>query len=132
MSPIKTAMSAVRADPKNSRAWSTLGEALAAEGLEARAREAFERALLLDPLNGAARGGRAALTEEEAAPAASPAIEELPSPGEEASRRGHNAAHPCPVARHPGPHRGGRRTGGGRPHRGGRSADRPLPRRPAH
>ena len=51
----------VRAGPQNPRAWNNLGYALAAEGDEAGARAAYERALAIDPASPRPRGNRDAL-----------------------------------------------------------------------
>lgn len=54
---VQTAMAAVRQNPKSSKAWSDLGDALLEAGQRQKAQESYQRALQLDPLNAAAQAG---------------------------------------------------------------------------
>src|SRR5262245_941608 len=57
MSRKQEVMSAVRANPKSSKAWSDLGDVLAEEGQLEKAKEPYLRAIQLDPTNEAAQAG---------------------------------------------------------------------------
>ena len=61
MNPLQDAMNAVRRTPTDPEVWLALGALLVAEGQPERARDCFERALLLDPANDEARRALRAL-----------------------------------------------------------------------
>lgn len=57
MSRLDDAMAAVRINPKDSKAWSDLGELLVEAGQIEKAKQSFQRALQFDPTNQAAQRG---------------------------------------------------------------------------
>lgn len=57
MNQLQKAMSAVRINPKSSKAWSDLGDALLEQKQIEKAKQSYQRALQLDPENEAAQEG---------------------------------------------------------------------------
>lgn len=57
MNQLQKAMSAVRTNPKSSKAWSDLGDALLEQKQIEKAKQSYQRALQLDPENKAAQQG---------------------------------------------------------------------------
>ncbi|MBA3530720.1 MAG: tetratricopeptide repeat protein [Ardenticatenales bacterium] len=74
MSRKQEAMAAVRTNPKSSKAWSDLGDVLAAEGQLEKAKESYLRAIQLDPSNEAAQEGMfsASMAQAQTEPAPEP------------------------------------------------------------
>lgn len=100
MSRKQQAMAAVRTNPKSSKAWADLGDALAEEGQYEKAKESYQRALQLDPANGKAQQGLAATISaalmQDGPPPAAP--EAASPPPRETSTRSKTVDTPAPKA----------------------------------
>lgn len=111
MSRLDDAMVAVRTNPKDSKAWSNLGELLVADGQIEKGKQSFQRALQLDPTNQAAQRGLsgAFAAETPVAPPLAPSRPAAPPPAPErttptASRPAESRpAPPPPAPRTPAP-----------------------------
>lgn len=94
MNQLQKAMSAVRTNPKSSKAWSDLGQALFEQKQIEKAKQSYQRALQLDPENKAAQQGIAmtlmpspSVFDTEAPPSSKRAAPEKVSPPLEAPPR---------------------------------------------
>lgn len=81
MNRLQEAMSAVRTNPKSSTAWSDLGHALLEEKQIEKAKQSYQRALQLDPMNEVAQEGiRMTLISKESVPSEPPLSAKAASP----------------------------------------------------